>query len=77
MRSVDIKDLKLYQQIFVYITPIVTNLGCINVMVVVVRLRWFRQKFKGLGRLIYLSRHVVRSNVMNSSEEAEEYQGWH
>ena len=38
-----------YQQIFVYITPIVTNLGFVNVIVVVVRLRWFSQKLKGVG----------------------------
>ncbi|KAH7386647.1 potassium transport protein 1 [Phaeosphaeria sp. MPI-PUGE-AT-0046c] len=49
LNPIDVKDLRLYQQVFVYITPIVTNLGFINIIVVVVRLRWFRQRFKGLA----------------------------
>ncbi|KAL1801178.1 hypothetical protein ACET3X_001520 [Alternaria dauci] len=49
LNPVDVKDLKLYQQIFVYITPTVTNLGFINVIVVIVRLRWFSQKLKGVA----------------------------
>ncbi|KAI4906062.1 hypothetical protein J4E90_010910 [Alternaria incomplexa] len=49
LNPVDVKALKTYQQIFVYITPIVTNLGFINVLVVVVRLRWFKQKLKGIA----------------------------
>jgi hypothetical protein len=48
---VDVKALFTYQQVFLYIVPIVTNLGFINVIVVVVRLRWFQQRFKGLGML--------------------------
>lgn len=47
--SVDVKALKTYQQIFIYITPIVTNLGFINIIVVVVRLRWFSKRFKDVG----------------------------
>ena len=49
LNPVDVKALKTYQQIFVYITPIVTNLGFVNVIVVVVRLRWFSQKLKGVA----------------------------
>ncbi|KAH6865422.1 potassium transport protein 1 [Alternaria rosae] len=49
LNPVDVKALTTYQQIFVYITPIVTNLGFINVLVVVVRLRWFKQKLKGIA----------------------------
>lgn len=49
--SVDLKALKTYQQIFIYITPIITNLGFVNIIVVVVRLRWFSKRFKDLGGL--------------------------
>ncbi|KNG50912.1 potassium transport protein 1 [Stemphylium lycopersici] len=49
LNPVDVKAIKTYQQIFVYITPIVTNLGFINILVVVVRLRWFSQKLKGIA----------------------------
>lgn len=47
--SVDVKALKIYQQIFIYIVPIVTNLGFVNGVVVVVRLRWFSKRFKDIG----------------------------
>lgn len=43
------KALKTYQQIFIYVTPIVTNLGFVNIIVVVVRLRWFSKRFKAVG----------------------------
>ncbi|KAI0584579.1 Potassium transport protein 1 [Pyrenophora tritici-repentis] len=48
LNPVDLKALKTYQQIFLYIVPIITNLGFINILVVVVRLRWFSQKLKGI-----------------------------
>ncbi|KAL7775760.1 hypothetical protein CFE70_009604 [Pyrenophora teres f. teres 0-1] len=48
LNPVDLKALKTYQQIFMYIVPIITNLGFINIVVVVVRLRWFSQKLKGI-----------------------------
>jgi uncharacterized membrane protein len=64
MISVDIKELKLYQQIFIYITPIITNMGFINVIVVAVRLRWFRQRFKGFGTYDFqTSKSVARFNT--------------
>lgn len=48
LNPVDVKALKTYQQIFLYITPIVTNLGFINILVVVVRLRWFGQRLNDI-----------------------------
>jgi hypothetical protein len=38
---------------FIYVTPIVTNLGFVNIIVVVVRLQWFSKRFKGLGTFHY------------------------
>lgn len=46
---VDLRDLRTYQQLFLYFIPIVTNLGFINILVVVVRLWWFRKHLKKLG----------------------------
>jgi hypothetical protein len=46
---VDLRDLKTFQQLFLYFIPIVTNLGFINILVVVVRLWWFRKHLKKLG----------------------------
>lgn len=34
---------------YIYFIPIFTNLGFINIMVVVVRLHWFRKHLKNLG----------------------------
>lgn len=51
MCSVDVKDLKTYQQLFIYIIPIITNLGFINIVVVATRLRWFDKRLKLLGLL--------------------------
>jgi uncharacterized membrane protein len=53
--SIDLKALKIYQQVFIYITPIVTNLGLINIAVVVVRLHWFRKRFRRVGMLFVQS----------------------
>jgi hypothetical protein len=47
--SVDVKDLKTYQQVYVYVIPIITNLGFINIIVIAVRLRWFEKRFKAVG----------------------------
>lgn len=46
---VDVKDLKTYQQVYIYIIPIITNLMFINAMVVPIRLFWFRRRLKQAG----------------------------
>lgn len=67
------KDLKIYQQIFLYITPILTNLGFVNIIVVVVRLRWFSKRFKDLGMTTLLqgsSRLSINARVVTKKPEA-------
>ena len=49
IHSVDVKNLKSYQQVFVYIIPMISNLGFINILVVVVRLYWFTKRLKAIG----------------------------
>jgi hypothetical protein len=44
-----VKELKTYQQLFLYFVPIIANAGFINVVVVVVRLHWFEKRLKKLG----------------------------
>ncbi|KAJ4306956.1 low affinity potassium transporter [Collariella sp. IMI 366227] len=46
LNTVDVKDLKTYQQVYIYIIPIITNLGFINIIAVAVRLMWFEKRFK-------------------------------
>jgi hypothetical protein len=51
--SVDVKDLKTYQQVYIYIIPIITNLGFINIIVVAVRLMYFEKRFKAVGKFVH------------------------
>jgi hypothetical protein len=44
--SIDVKELRLYQQIVLYVIPVVTNMAFVNILVVVVRLYWFEKHFK-------------------------------
>ncbi|KAJ5668409.1 uncharacterized protein N7477_006979 [Penicillium maclennaniae] len=46
LNTVDVKALKTYQQVYIYLVPILGNLGFINIIVVVVRLRWFEKRLK-------------------------------
>lgn len=48
--SVDVKELYLYQQLYIYFIPILTNLGFINAIVVLVRFLWFRKHLNTSGR---------------------------
>ncbi|KAH7114074.1 potassium transporter [Dactylonectria macrodidyma] len=43
LNTVDVNLLKTYQQLYIYFIPILTNLGFINIVVVVVRLIWFKK----------------------------------
>lgn len=49
IHSVDVKSLKTYQQVFIYFVPMISNLGFINIIVVVVRLYWFGKRLKAIG----------------------------
>ncbi|KAF3210380.1 hypothetical protein TWF106_010676 [Orbilia oligospora] len=46
LNTIDVKDLKMYQQLVIYFIPMFTNLGFINVVVVVVRLYWFEKRIE-------------------------------
>ncbi|OAQ96881.1 hypothetical protein LLEC1_04348 [Akanthomyces lecanii] len=44
--GIDVKELYTYQQLYIYFIPIFTNLGFINIIVVIVRLHWFKKHLK-------------------------------
>ncbi|EKD20836.1 uncharacterized protein L3040_000941 [Drepanopeziza brunnea f. sp. 'multigermtubi'] len=47
LNTIDVKDLKLYQQLVVlYFFPILGNIGFINIVVVLVRLMWFEKRLR-------------------------------
>lgn len=47
--SVDLKELQVYQQVYLYLVPLFGNLVFINIIVVVVRLFWFNRHLKKAG----------------------------
>ncbi|KAE8396940.1 putative cation transporter [Aspergillus pseudonomiae] len=46
LNTIDVKELKTYQQVYLYLIPILGNLGFVNILVVLVRLRWFKRRFE-------------------------------
>ncbi|KAF9870867.1 trk family potassium uptake protein [Colletotrichum karsti] len=49
LNTVDVKNMKTYQQVYIYVIPMITNLMFVNMMVVVVRLYWFQQRLKDIA----------------------------
>ncbi|KAI8302111.1 Low-affinity potassium transport protein [Colletotrichum sp. SAR11_240] len=50
LNTIDVKNLKTYQQVYIYVIPMITNLMFINIVVVVARLYWFQQRLKNIGK---------------------------
>jgi hypothetical protein len=46
LNPIDVKELKLGQQLVIYIFPIITNLAFVNIGVVLVRLRYFEKRLR-------------------------------
>jgi hypothetical protein len=55
--------MKLYQQLVVYVLPIISNIGFIGIVVVVVRLYWFEKRLKTVGKLLTLTDTFDGRNV--------------
>ncbi|KAF2274229.1 potassium transport protein 1 [Westerdykella ornata] len=66
LNTVDVKAMKTYQQLFLYFAPLLTNLGFINMGVILVRLRWFRQRFKGLEEKKAVTSKLIAASSGNS-----------
>ncbi|KAF3385464.1 Low-affinity potassium transport protein [Penicillium rolfsii] len=49
LNTIDVKELKTYQQVYLYLIPILGNLGFINIIVVVFRVRWFEKHLKAIA----------------------------
>ncbi|PHH61002.1 hypothetical protein CDD81_968 [Ophiocordyceps australis] len=52
LATVDLKELALYQQIYLYVTPMLTNMGFVNIVVVLVRLHWFNKRIDKTGKSV-------------------------
>ncbi|RDW60458.1 putative potassium uptake transporter [Aspergillus mulundensis] len=73
MNPVDLKDLKTYQQLFLYFVPIVSNLGFINILVVVVRLYWFEKRLKEIAPYVLRPRSQARKGKGKQSDQEAQY----
>lgn len=49
LNTVDVNELKTYQQVYIYLIPILGNLGFINIIVVIFRVRWFEKHFQAIA----------------------------
>ncbi|KAG8417031.1 hypothetical protein J3459_013084 [Metarhizium acridum] len=73
LNTVDIKNLALYQQLYLYFIPILTNMCFINIVVVVVRLHWFNQHLDRFGpALIRVKRRKSGNGGVHSDPEVAE-----
>ncbi|KAI8307255.1 Low-affinity potassium transport protein [Colletotrichum sp. SAR11_59] len=68
---IDVKDLKTYQQVYIYVIPMITNLIFINIVVVVARLYWFQQRLKNIAKERTLSRSAEDLEAGPPDQEAE------
>ncbi|EDN02210.1 hypothetical protein HCAG_00074 [Histoplasma mississippiense (nom. inval.)] len=53
LNTYDVKDLKTYQQLFIYVIPIISHHAFINIAVVLVRLHWFRKRLDEIGNMAH------------------------
>ncbi|KAL2819524.1 cation transport protein-domain-containing protein [Aspergillus granulosus] len=70
LNPVDVKDLKTYQQLFIYFVPMVSNLGFVNILIVVVRLYWFEKRLKEIASSA-LRPHPNRSDRRTAQYDQE------
>lgn len=74
--------LKTYQQVYIYLIPILSNLGFINIIVVVARLHYFRKHLKRVGEQPSLSHNpccgigMMTISESYSSEASESRTSW-
>ncbi|KAH8146762.1 uncharacterized protein LAJ45_09136 [Morchella importuna] len=64
INTVDVNTIKLYQQIVMYIVPLITTPIFINTFVVFVRLYWFEKRFENI---VALSRQPSRAKTGRST----------
>ncbi|OJD17721.1 hypothetical protein AJ78_02185 [Emergomyces pasteurianus Ep9510] len=75
LNTYDIKDLKTYQQLFIYVIPIISHLGFINIAVVLVRLHWFKKRLNETALSRVRHRHDVEAHAVRAPEEEKKSAG--
>ncbi|KAK2126155.1 cation transport protein-domain-containing protein [Fusarium oxysporum II5] len=70
LTTVDVPVLKTYQQLFLYFVPLVCNIVTINIIVVIVRLIWFRRYLKNAAPALLSRRRPVDLDPKEDPENA-------
>uniref|UniRef100_A0A1Y1LLR3 Uncharacterized protein n=1 Tax=Photinus pyralis TaxID=7054 RepID=A0A1Y1LLR3_PHOPY len=63
----NLNELKLYQQLYLYFTTVFTQMGFVNILVVVVRLYWFNKHLSSFGPALL---HARRRGGTDSQEDS-------
>ncbi|KAK2793896.1 low affinity potassium transporter [Onygenales sp. PD_12] len=71
LNSVDVMSMNTYQQIAIYIMPLISNLSVINLVVVLVRLYWFETRFKDIVRLSRIPSRLRQGQSQTQSQAFE------
>ncbi|KAL3477140.1 cation transport protein-domain-containing protein [Aspergillus californicus] len=72
LNPVDVKDLKTYQQLFIYFVPLVSNIGFINILIVVVRLYWFEKRLKEIAPSVLRPRLRLEDTQFDKEAQSDE-----
>ncbi|KAG5296781.1 potassium transporter [Histoplasma ohiense] len=73
LNTYDVKDLKTYQQLFIYVIPVISHHAFINIAVVLVRLHWFRKRLDEIASTQVRHRHDVEAKAYKPLENGKKY----
>jgi hypothetical protein len=71
LNTIDVKDLKLGQQLVIYIFPIITNLAFVNIGVVIVRLRYFEKRLRKIDPRLLKQRRPAEPIEQDTGNDVE------
>ena len=71
LNTIDVKDLKLGQQLVIYIFPITTNFAFVNIGVVLVRLRYFEKRLRKIDPRLLRKRRPVELTEPDTENDVE------
>ena len=71
LNTIDVKDLKLGQQLVIYIFPIITNLAFVNIGVVLVRLRYFKKRLREIDPRLLTKRRPAERAEEDTGNDVE------
>jgi hypothetical protein len=77
LNPIDVKELKLGQQLVIYIFPIITNLAFVNIGVVLVRLRYFEKRLRKIDPRLLTKRRPAEPIEDDNGNHVELQDGLH